>query len=348
MTHNTAGLNLGVPAFITTAALSGDTTKYAGLGTTFNGANISGSMTMNTAGLQLSMSVAAPGGGGGIGIAAGTRTATTANTLLFDNANGVTFGLNAVAGSIMTASVAAQSVQAMNMYAVSNTTGASSSSTMDARSISFQGAGIASVGFTNGSVVISVPAGGGAGDGYNIVSMLSSTSGGGTAGATFSNSAASIGLMAGSNITLSQTSNTIVFNAPNSSSLVGASGMSISTNGSTISIYESPRSSMVFPTMALSVLGAMGNGSLSIAYRDVLQNITATRVDCPFFWSQATTATTNTVAIAMTVLAAIYTRNVSTLSSMSSASTQTTYSYASNSAGVTALSVAVSSWTAGS
>lgn len=239
VTANSSGLSLNFPAFLTTAALSADSSKYAGTTSGFAGTNISGSITMNTLGINLALSVAAPGAGGGIGIAAGTRTATTAGTLLFDTGNGITFGLNAVGGSIMTAShnaLTVQSVQAMNMYAVSNTTGASSSSTMDARSISFQGAGVVSVGFTNGSVVISANAA--AGDGVNIVSMLTSTSGGGTAGATFSNSAASIGLMAGSNITLSQTSNTIVFNAPASSSLVGASGISISTNGSTISVYQ--------------------------------------------------------------------------------------------------------------
>lgn len=279
------------PAWLTTAALSADSSKYAGTGTTFNGANISGSMTMNTAGLQLSMSVAAPGGGG----------------------------------------------TAVTMYATSNTT-QSSTMTAPLSSMIFAGAGAISVGVSNGSVVISGNAA--AGDGVNIVSMLTSTSGGGTAGATYSNSTGSIGLMAGSNITLSQTSNTIVFNAPNSSSLVGASGISISSNGSTISVYPAPRSSWVCPDMALSVLAAMGNGSLSIAYRDVYWPVTATRVDAPFHWVQATTANANTVAVAMTVLCGIYTRNDSTLNTVSSASTQTTYTYASNSAGVTALTVA--------
>jgi len=195
-TLNTNGLSMAVPAFLTTAALSQNTSNYAGLGTTFNGANISGSMTMNTAGLQLSMSVAAPGGGGG--------TAAT-------------------------------------IYATSNTT-QSSSGTMALSSMIFAGAGIASVGVTNGSVLISVPSGGGAGDGYNIVSMLTSTSGGGTAGVTFSQLSGSVGFMAGSNITLSQTSNTIVVNAPASSSLFGGNGISISTAGSTISIFDEYKS----------------------------------------------------------------------------------------------------------
>lgn len=102
MTHNTAGLNLGVPAYITTAALSGDTTKFAGTGTTFNGVNISGSMTMNTAGLQLSMSVAAPGGGGGAAISAGANS-TNAGTVVFSNSNGVSFGMDGA--GVITATV---------------------------------------------------------------------------------------------------------------------------------------------------------------------------------------------------------------------------------------------------
>lgn len=85
-TQDTAGLKLGVPAYLTTARASTDavglnTAKtnvtwtvnssgisfdaggYAGTGTSFGGTNLSGSMTLNTAGLTLSMSAAAPGGG---------------------------------------------------------------------------------------------------------------------------------------------------------------------------------------------------------------------------------------------------------------------------------------------
>ena len=441
VTANSSGLSLNFPAFLTTAALSGDTTKYAGLGTTFNGANISGSMTLNTAGLQMSMSVAAGGGGadGGNTLAAGTRTAGSNSVVLFSNLNGITFGLDAVAGSIMTAShnglttarasndaiglnsaltangvsmtanssglslnfpaflTTAQPVgaylttarasndaiglnsaltangvsvtanssglslnfpaflttaalsgdttkyaglgftstttagtdvkgthstnglsmafplwlttaalsqntsnyagistgsqstagsdikmtlntaglnlgvpawltaagggggTAVTMYATSNTT-QSSTGTQALSSLMFAGAGIASVGITNGSILISVPSGGGAGDGVNIVSMLTSTSGGGTAGATFSNSNASIGLMAGSNITLSQTSNTIVFNAPNASSLVAGANITISTAGSTISIIgPSAGAGVLYMTYQNRQLGASGS-----------------------------------------------------------------------------------------
>lgn len=135
-------------------------------------------------------------------IAAGTQTATTAGTVLFENSNGITFGMSGStrvtashngitqqstqpvavsgqngsyafstlsfsnangisfgtsAGSAVTASytVPTQSAQTVGLYHVGNTTGQSSSSTVDARSISFDGAGIVSVGMSAGSVRIS-------------------------------------------------------------------------------------------------------------------------------------------------------------------------------------------------
>lgn len=130
-TANSAGATIGVPAYLTTAqpvgaylttarastdaiglntaqtnvtwtvnssGLSINASGYAGTGTSATNASI----TLNSAGLAIS--VAAPGAGGGVGIEAGTRTATTAGTLRFETGNGITFGLNAVGGSVMTAS----------------------------------------------------------------------------------------------------------------------------------------------------------------------------------------------------------------------------------------------------
>lgn len=56
---NTAGTNVTWTA--NSSGLSLNAAGYAGTNTTFNGANVSGSMTQNSAGLQLSLSVAAPG-----------------------------------------------------------------------------------------------------------------------------------------------------------------------------------------------------------------------------------------------------------------------------------------------
>ncbi len=87
---------------VNSAGLSLNAAGYAGTGTTFNGTNISGSMTLNSAGLRLDASVAAPGGGGAVNFSAGT-TSNNLQTVVFSNSNGVSFGLN---GSTITASAA--------------------------------------------------------------------------------------------------------------------------------------------------------------------------------------------------------------------------------------------------
>lgn len=83
-------------------------------------------------------------------------------TISFSNANGISFGTSA--GSAIFAShnaITSQSNQQMTLFATGNTT-QSSSGTMNASSIIFRGSGVASVGVSNGSVIVDVPAGGGA------------------------------------------------------------------------------------------------------------------------------------------------------------------------------------------
>ena len=192
--------------------------------------------------------------------------------MLFAGGNNITLSqsLNGASGTI-TISAASQTNQTIGLYAGGNTTGQSSSSTFDARSLSFSGAGVASVGYSGGSVIISVPAGGGGGDGFNIVSMLSSTSGGGTAGATFSTLSGSIGLMAGSNITLSQTSNTIVINAQSQSAESNTFGISNLGNSiGTSGIISGNKVQMLFAggnniTLSQSLNGSSGTITISAA-----------------------------------------------------------------------------------
>lgn len=145
---------------------------------------------------------------------------------VFSNSNNVSFG---TAGSTVTATASfSQTNQTVGVYAVSNTTGASSSSTVDARSLSFQGAGVASVGMSNGSVVISVPSGGGAGDGYNIIAAGTQTA---TSAGTvsFANSnGISFGLSGSTQLTASYT-------VPSTAGLLSAINVSAGTtsnNGS--------------------------------------------------------------------------------------------------------------------
>jgi hypothetical protein len=121
MTLNSSGLSINLPNYLTTAMQSNAgsnflsvsqsslfqqtslMSNYAGLGTTFAGTNISGSMTLNSNGLNLALSGGAGGGGGNINVSAGT-TSNNMSAFTMSNANGVSFGLN---GSVITASVAA-------------------------------------------------------------------------------------------------------------------------------------------------------------------------------------------------------------------------------------------------
>jgi hypothetical protein len=129
--------------------------------------NLSGTTASNSAGLTLSLSAAAPGGGGGIAAAAGTQTATS-GTINFANSNGMTFGMSGSSQITASYTVPTQTAQTVGVYGVGNTTGQSSSSTIDARSLTIQGAGIASVGMSNGSIIVSAVAAG-AGDGGNTL-----------------------------------------------------------------------------------------------------------------------------------------------------------------------------------
>ena len=72
-------------------------------------------------------------------------------TIRFTNANGVSFSIN---GQTLSGSVAAQTAQTVGLYALGNTT-QNSSTTLDARTLSFNGLGIVTAGFSNGSIQIS-------------------------------------------------------------------------------------------------------------------------------------------------------------------------------------------------
>lgn len=88
------------------------------------------------------------------GNTAGTTTfhATNNASLFLNGGNNVTLSGN---GSTVTISAAAQTNQTLGLYAVGNTTGESSSTTRDARTLSFHGAGNVSVGYSAGSVIVS-------------------------------------------------------------------------------------------------------------------------------------------------------------------------------------------------
>lgn len=213
---NSNGLTFGLNAGTMTASHNGLTTaalsNHSHGDPQLNLTNLSGTTASNSGGFTLSLSAGAGGAGdGGNTIAAGTRTATSAGSVLFSNENGISFGLDAPSGTRLTAShnaltsqstdynfvslgansagtntfaatnnrtihlaggnnitlsgngstvtisganIPAQTNQTVGKYALQNTTGQSSSSTWDARSLSFAGLGIVSVGNSAGSGLV--------------------------------------------------------------------------------------------------------------------------------------------------------------------------------------------------
>ena len=282
---STAGLlsAVNVSAGTTSQNLSALTFNNAnGFSFGLNGSVITGSYTVpSTAGLISAVNVSA-----------GT-TSQNLSALTFNNANGVTFGLN---GSTLTASVAAQSVQTqglipavsgtnstgggssfqnstmhlvqangfsfivssnsisgsytvptqtaqtLGLYASSQTTGQSSSSTADARSLSIVGMGGVSVGLSNGSFLISGNNGGGA-------AFSAGISGGNTSGDTGTVSNQFV-LAGGNNITVSGSTNAGGMTVTISGANVGGAQTGISGLANSQTTYTSG-------TVSFSELGAI-------------------------------------------------------------------------------------------
>lgn len=159
--------------------------------------NLSGTTASNSAGLTLSLSAAAAGGAATATLyATGNTTQSSTGTMALSSmivrgAGGISAGISngsiVVSGPDLTSLAATGALSAssngstislgvgtVTVSAVSNTT-QNSSGTVNLNALQIQGAGVASVGLSNGSVVISVPSGGGAGDGGNVIAAGTQT-----------------------------------------------------------------------------------------------------------------------------------------------------------------------------
>lgn len=253
-----------------------------------------------------------------------SSTTLDARTLSLNGLGGVTVGYSNGSIQISGAQTVAQTNQTLGMYAVSNTTGQSSSSTFDARTLSFHGAGIASVGYSGGSVVISVPAGGGAGDG--VVSLGMSTEGN-TAGTTGTVSSGRYIMVGSGPISLSQSLNgqsgTLSILGPATSSLSATGQVSISVNGSTISIgVPNPYTKSGYHPYAdnVGVIMQPGQGTLQF---DPMYLGEAVQYDRLVFGLNNTNSSNSSGSHTLSFWVGIYTRNASTLSLLQSTSSST-------------------------
>lgn len=351
---------VGAPAF--SAGISGGNT-LGNTGTVSNqivfagGANITLSGSTNAGGMTVSVSGAA-GAGGGVAIQA-SNTTYTSGTVIFSNANGISFGSTA-GGVTASYTVPTQTNQTLGFFASSQTV-LSSSGTFDARSMTVVGSGNISAGFTNGSLVLND---GGVGASTQAYFATGNTTNNSTT--TFANSSQLFNFLGA--ITGGFSNGSFQISAPVTSSLSGTGLVSIVTQISTISIGVNAAGTLYSsgsttggnmtgtintngitisvpyatryvwpPANQLTALSAPTNASMSVQYVPVYLPVTGTRIDALMAISGGSSATTNTAGFAFSQYAVIYTKNGATLSSLSSGSTQTTYTYASNTAGATYL-----------
>ncbi|HMI38736.1 MAG TPA: hypothetical protein VK500_02435, partial [Nitrospiraceae bacterium] len=154
-------------------------------------------------------------------------TSGTLARLAFTNLNGVTLSLSTGAGGSHTIVGSHNALTSQSNQAVSNSAGSFTFQTLN-----FSNANNVTFGTSAGGIVTASVAAPGAAAENNWINLL----GANTAGNTTA-SGSTIG-WSGINLTFSGTNDSkVVVSAPATSSLVGTSGLSISTAGSTISVY---------------------------------------------------------------------------------------------------------------
>lgn len=242
------------------------------------------------------------------GVSAGTQSVST-GTLVFSNSNGITFGMSG--SSRITASHNGLTTAAQSDHSHGNPTLALTNLSGTTAS--------ASNGFT---LSLSANAPGAAAENNNHNLLGAATAGNTTA------SGSTIGL-SGLNVTLSGTNNSqIVISAPATSSLVGSGGISLSTNGSTITIsytggagggftnsYFNPQDAY------MQVVGQQGQNTLHIQPCKA-PNVTFDRIMFPI---HNTGASNSNGTATVTLQIGIYTNNASTLSLLTSWSGSQSY-----------------------
>lgn len=264
------------------------------------------------------------------GIYDGANSIST-GTVRFSNSNGVSFGIN---GQTITGShngITSQTNQTMGMYATGNTT-QNSSATFDARSLTFNGLGGVSVGYSNGSVQISGGAGGGGGGGIALANSQT----------TYTSGTANLAVAGGAMTIGSTTGQSFNFSVPQTSSLSATGGISISTNGSTISIGVNTANSMDFyqnmdrgTSSGLAVPYNSTGGATLMLQRlnqendEFGANITANTVLLNMSGSLTATSA-STGAHTMTAYIGVYADNTTALSLINSASSSWSISANSN------------------
>lgn len=278
--HN--GLTAGIQSLSagTTRATAGEVvfSNSNGLAFGLNGATITGSYTVPSVPAETPF-----------GISAGTQSVST-GTVVWANSNGITFGMSG--SNQITAShngLTSQTNQQISAYAAGNST-QSSSGTFNASSIVFRGDGVASVGVSNGSVIVSVPAGGGGLTNINV------------SGGTTSNNLSNLVFADGGNVSFGLNGSTITASAPT------GGGAGVTLNGT--EPYE----------QRVWINGQAGQGTLRLDPVQFPAAVAFDRALIPIFNSNSSNSSGSHT---LSFWVGLYTRNASSLSLWGSASATT-------------------------
>jgi len=272
---------------------------------------------------------------------AGTGTAVTGGASITLNSTGLSFNGTALAGT--NTSVTGLATVNMNSAGLSfngsglcgtntATSGGGFAWTVNSSGISFNGSNIAgtSVNVT-GTARITLNTKGLSFDGSALAGNGTGTAVSGGAAVTLS--ANTVG------VSLSFNGNSLAGTGYTTGTTTGAWTATNSTNGLSEVMPFLTRWAVLAEDQLVAVT-APGNASISFRYVHQKAYLTATRVDALIGMSFSTTAGAGTQTLQQSAYCVIYTKNASSLSSLSSGSTQTTWTMASNTAGQTQLSQA--------
>jgi hypothetical protein len=256
-----------------------------------------------------------------IGNTAGTSGLASGGQLrlVLVGSNNITLSQSVTDGSatvsIIGGAGVAQSVQTIGVYASSQTTGESSSTTIDARSLTFVGQGNVSVGASAGSILIS--ASGGGGQSVQTIGLYA-------AGSTFGESssttrdARSITVHGSGAVNVGYSAGSLRISAPAQQYL---------------SRYVHNSAALVLP--AVSSQGQ--NASASVNHIQLVEWVSMTRAEMLFSVSVSSSAASNTAANRQSWFWGLYTRNGETLNPLTAGSSSATISWASSTAGFAVL-----------
>lgn len=325
---NGATISIGVPQLSLYA--SSNTTAQSS-SSSFSLGSISirgaGGVSVGYSAGEIVISGGAGGAGDGVNImAAGTRTAATTGTVLWDTGNGITFGLNANGGSVMTASHNGLTSQSNQNVTAGN-------GGFAFQTLSFSDANRVSFGTSAGSAITASINARASTDAIGLNTAQTNVTWTVNSSGLSINAAGYAGTTTALTGAIAATVNSAGVNisVPATSSLVGSSGLSISTNGSTITAYAVARSE--FNNLGgLAVAGAQQNNS-HVSYQPFMLEwpLVASNLVIPCSIANVATAANNSTAyVDISVSAVLYTRNVSTLSSVASFNGSHTATWSSN------------------